>query len=709
MFDLYGISNLIGTVTNSLVALFVFTKGRNSRQSRLWSIFTLCVVIYSFGAYMAAGARDADKAFVWWQFSYVGVIMLIPLFMHFVYMFLGFKRSVALILVYTFSLTILLSNVLSKSLFIGNVSLLFTDSKWFAPAWWVYPPGPLHILYFVVLYVFLLAFLLFKLFKAYRGARGIKRTQYGYFFIATTVGFIGGGTSFLPCFGINVYPFLNVTVSFYPFLIAYAIIRHNLMDIDVILKKTIVFAGLFLFSYAVFAVFAYFGAVFFESVVKNRWIAMAPSIFVIVLLLRPLEAFLREITDKYLFQKKYDYKHLLRKFSDEVLTVLDMLSLVTMTVETLAEIIKLEKAAIYLRRESDGAYVASAASGAAGKYQFPEYIVSRADESGGYLMWTGDGEDDVFEAMVEAEASLVVTLSHRKKTVGVLVLGKKLSDELFTQDDVDVVRTLAKTLSIAIINAKLFEQLSASQAQAAQREKMAVIGTLSAGINHEICNPLGIIRGQCEVFLLNMRDGLYRDKDPKELIEKARVIMEKVVRETDRAAAITKKLASFAKPASGKMTPKVKVDEDIEEVISLVEHDLHLENIQIVKDFEEGLPMITADKKQVQEIFFNIIRNASQAIKKNGRIDIKIFRSKNGVSVKVKDSGSGITKEDVSRIFNPFFTTKDPGEGSGLGLFIVKQIVERNNGRISVESVPGEGSEFTVEFVSSTEEQKVGI
>jgi two-component system NtrC family sensor kinase len=324
-------------------------------------------------------------------------------------------------------------------------------------------------------------------------------------------------------------------------------------------------------------------------------------------------------------------------------------------------------------------------------------------------MWTGDAEDDVFEDMAEEGASLVVTLSHQKKTVGVLVLGRKLSDELFTQDDVDVVRTLAKTLSIAIINAKLFEQLSAAQAQAAQREKMAVIGTLSAGINHEICNPLGIIRGQCEVFLLNMRDGLYTDKDPKELVEKARVIMEKVVRETDRAAAITKKLASFAKPASGKMTPGVRIEEDLEEVISLVEHDLHLENIRIVKDFEEDLPMVTADKKQIQEIFFNIIRNASQAIKKNGQIDIKIFRSKNGVSVKVKDSGSGITKEDVSKIFNPFFTTKDPGEGSGLGLFIVKQIVERNNGRISVKSVPGEGSEFTVEFITSGEGQKVGI
>jgi len=92
-------------------------------------------------------------------------------------------------------------------------------------------------------------------------------------------------------------------------------------------------------------------------------------------------------------------------------------------------------------------------------------------------------------------------------------------------EDIDILQTVSKTLAVAIVNARLFEQLSEAQAQAAQREKMAVIGTLSAGLNHEICNPLGIVRGQCEMFLLNMEEGIYKDKSSEELVEKAREII----------------------------------------------------------------------------------------------------------------------------------------------------------------------------------------
>ncbi len=706
MFDLYGISNALGALTNSAVALFVFLKGGGSKATRLWAIFTACVAVYGFGAFMASGAADYNAAFRWWQFSYMGVIMLPVLFMHFVYDFLGVPKSRMLRVIYMLTAGIWLVNLFFPKLFVGHVKLLFTDSRWFAPAWWIYPPGPLHIFHTLFLYGGLLSYLLFRLIATYRKVSGVKRTQIGYFFVAMALGFIGGGTSYLPCFGINVYPVLNITVPLYTFIIAYAIVRHNLMDIGVIVRKTIVFGGLFAASYSIFAGFAYIGAVFFENIVRNRWIALAPSIFIIVLIVRPLENFLREVTDKYLFQKKYDYKHLLRKFSDEVLTVLDRRSLVEMTVGTITEIVKLDSAAIFLRSERSDSYELAAFSGQAPIGECTKEIVARAVAEGGYILRPVLSEDkDMHDEFERMGAALFIPLLHRKTAVGALILGNKLSDEGFTQDDVDVILTLAKTLSVAIVNARLFEQLSEAQAQAAQREKMAVIGTLSAGINHEICNPLGIIRGQCEMFILNLRDGVYKDKPPAELVEKARSIMEKVVRETDRAAAITKKLASFAKPASGKLTPGVNVAEEVGEVISLVEHDLSLENIEIAKDFEKDLPMITADKKQVQEIFFNIVRNAAQAIKKNGRIDLKIGRSSRGVVVKVKDTGSGIQKEDVPRIFNPFFTTKAPGEGSGLGLFIVKQIVERNNGRISVESFPGKGTEFTVEFYAQEEPQ----
>ncbi|MGB2600890.1 MAG: ATP-binding protein [Candidatus Omnitrophota bacterium] len=246
------------------------------------------------------------------------------------------------------------------------------------------------------------------------------------------------------------------------------------------------------------------------------------------------------------------------------------------------------------------------------------------------------------------------------------------------------------------------EKLSEAQAQAAQREKMAVIGTLSAGINHEICNPLGIARGQCEMFLLNLKEGIYDDRPPEELIEKAREIMEKVINEMDRATVITKKLSLFAKPSNGTITNDVNVRNELKEVISFVEHDLKLDNISIKTDIEEGLPHIAADRKQIQEIFFNLIRNAAQSIENKGEILIRATNINNKVNIEIKDTGIGMDKNHLAQIFDSFFTTKEPGEGTGLGLFIVKQIVEKNEGRIAVKSELGVGTTFHLRFNTVT-------
>ncbi|MCM8760851.1 MAG: ATP-binding protein, partial [Candidatus Omnitrophica bacterium] len=277
-------------------------------------------------------------------------------------------------------------------------------------------------------------------------------------------------------------------------------------------------------------------------------------------------------------------------------------------------------------------------------------------------------------------------------------LGKKKSDEDYTQDDLDILLPLARTLAIAVSNAELFEELGKTQAEAAQKEKMAVIGTLSAGINHEICNPLGIARGQCEAFLLNMKDGLYKNKSPEELLKKAEEIMGKVIKETDRATAITKKLSGFAKPAKGE-AEIVDIGKEIDEVFGLVGYELRLEKIEFDKKIEDGLPKIFVDRKQFQEVLFNLIRNAGQAIGEKGSITISAKREDAKVVIDIQDSGSGIAEDKIKELFNPFFTTKEPGKGTGLGLFIVRQVVEKNGGRIFLKNTKvGVGTTFTLEF-----------
>ncbi len=322
-------------------------------------------------------------------------------------------------------------------------------------------------------------------------------------------------------------------------------------NINALLKKALVFTGLFAGIYAVFAIFAFLGATFFERYRPSPRISMLPGIFVVTLMLRPLEKLLTEVTDKYLFRKGRGHKEPLKAFTS---------------------------------------------------------------------------------------------------------------------------------------------------AEAAQKEKMAVIGTLSAGINHEICNPLGISRGQCEAFLLNMKDGLYKNKSPEDLLLQAQQIMAKVISQTDRATAITKKLSSFAKPARGD-AELVDIDKELDEVFGLISYELQLDKIALEKNIAGDLPSILVDKKQFQEVLFNLLRNAGQAIGDRGRISVAARESGGKVVIDIQDTGSGIDRDKIKELFNPFFTTKDPGKGTGLGLFIVRQVVEKNGGRIYMKDTKvGHGTTFTVEF-----------
>jgi len=150
-------------------------------------------------------------------------------------------------------------------------------------------------------------------------------------------------------------------------------------------------------------------------------------------------------------------------------------------------------------------------------------LASFIERTRAYLSVRHQGKDsplpeDIIKDMNTLKVELAIPLILHNKMIGILTLGKKKSDEDYTQDDIDILLPLSRTLAIAISNAELFDELSKTQAEAAQREKMAVIGTLSAGINHEICNPLGIVRGQCEAFMLNLKEGLYKDKSEEEII-----------------------------------------------------------------------------------------------------------------------------------------------------------------------------------------------
>lgn len=229
------------------------------------------------------------------------------------------------------------------------------------------------------------------------------------------------------------------------------------------------------------------------------------------------------------------------------------------------------------------------------------------------------------------------------------------------------------------------EALRASQARLIQAEKMAAIGTMTSGIGHEINNPLYTILGMAEAI----RDG----ND----LERSREHGRDIITQAKRIARIVHSLSEYARPAEKHELEPVDVNEKLDAVASMARRSLLSDHIRIKLDLG-SVRAIRAKSEDIQQALYNVVRNAIQAMKEGGALDISSREEGAQVAVRVRDTGAGIPAEHLRRIFDPFFTTKGPDEGDGLGLYIVRQIVEKYRGTIAFESNRNEGTVCTIRF-----------
>jgi two-component system NtrC family sensor kinase len=235
-----------------------------------------------------------------------------------------------------------------------------------------------------------------------------------------------------------------------------------------------------------------------------------------------------------------------------------------------------------------------------------------------------------------------------------------------------------------------------------QSQKLAAIGELSAGIAHEINNPLAIIRQEAEWMqhLLKKLGG----GDHQELVELQGSVNE-IVQQVDRCTEITRNLLDFARKRDP-VIQAVEVNRIIENMTMLVEKEARHNNITIVRHYDETLPAIYSDAPQLRQVILNFLTNATHAIGKDGVVTITTRLSNaDAVDIVISDTGCGIPAAYLSKIFDPFFTTKPAGQGTGLGLSICHGIILRLGGRITVASQVGQGAEFTITLPRSRESE----
>jgi two-component system sensor histidine kinase HydH len=305
---------------------------------------------------------------------------------------------------------------------------------------------------------------------------------------------------------------------------------------------------------------------------------------------------------------------------------------------------------------------------------------------------------------------LVVPLLAKEKALGTIAADFAEPNKNITREILESVMAFAQQAGLAIHNAFMYQELKAfsrqmeekiqkttadlrkTEAQLIRSEKLAALGQLAAGIAHEIRNPLTSIN-----ILIHSLTEKLSTKNSR--WEDLKVIEEEILRINE----IVNQFLRFAKPASP-LFEKADLVPIFEDTLQLLRPQIERERISVQKEFKP-LPLITVDQEQIKQVILNLLINAIQAMPKEGRLGLSARVSKQGrwIELTIQDSGIGIPPEDIDKLFDPFFSTKEGG--IGLGLSIAHRIVDQHHGKIEVESNPGKGTRFTISLPISFEEE----
>jgi len=287
-----------------------------------------------------------------------------------------------------------------------------------------------------------------------------------------------------------------------------------------------------------------------------------------------------------------------------------------------------------------------------------------------------------------------IPLRSKKRVLGVMdIAGHDLRQ--FSRQDVELLTSIGNQIGVAIDNARLFhnlneayEDLTTAKAYLFQSAKLSAIGEFSAGIAHEIRNPLTTIIGDAQLLMADMQP----DQPEYESLKA-------IQRSGRRASKVIGNLLSFSRQEEYELIP-IDINRSIDSALSLIAYQIERANVSIIKDLAADLPLVSASIHHLEEVWINLLLNARDSIpaRQSGEIRIisRLDGSDKAIQVLISDTGVGIPKVNLDRVFDPFFTTKDLNKGTGLGLYITYKTIARHNGIIELDSEEGKGTTVTV-------------
>ena len=691
MINSFLLSSLITAITSFVLGLFVYFKNKKSKVNKTWGVVSLSIAFWSFAVFATTTSPEKSWALFTARCVYIGASFIPSCFLYFVLAILNkdqySRKKLLLILCYLFSIIFSVISLISPFI-VRNVELKMGIGYYGNPGI-LFP-------FFALFFFTIVGYTHYELIREYIVSSGGRKNQLKYILIASILGFGGGATTFFPAFDIKIYPFGICLIPFYPLIIAYAIVKYRLMDISIVIKKSTVYGYLsFLVLIPAMVVIIFAQKFFFSKIDYSFTFLVFVMFFLVAILFLKIKPRLEESVEKKLFKRKYEYKKTLSKLSKIVISFLDETELLKKTSSIFIQDLEIENISFFLISKGKRVYTLRAFRNIIPKIRkFPQNDIffKWLKEDGKIIVkeelerFRDDSKNKlIVERLNSMESEVCIPLITRDELIGIVNLGKKRSGDMYSHEDLELLANFANQAAIALQNARLYEDMKKTQLLMHRTDRLAALGSLTAGLAHEIRNPLVAVNTFLQLLPERFEDKEFREE-----------FLKLTTSEVERITNLVTNLLNFAKPSEPKLS-KTDVNEVIEKVIDFIRVTAKKKGV-IINTKLEKIPQAMLDEEQIKQVFLNIFLNAIEAISNEGSI-LVTSRSiqKNGleyVQVEIEDTGKGIPKRILDQIFDPFFTTKE--KGSGLGLSISHQIVQEHNGFIEVESKLGEGTTFFV-------------
>ncbi len=739
----YAFTGLVNFITALILFILVITKNVKAKANRFFSFFALSVAAWSLFYFLwLVTVKHRELSEFYLRTCMIFVFFMPALFLHFVVYFLRIKLR-KLYIVSNYILAVLFSLMVYSRFYAYDAEPFFTIPYWLHPG----PVFHLAIIQFGVVIMFA-SYLIYKnLIKS----NGIFKFQIFYLFVGTLIGFISGATNYFAWYRLPMPPVLNIFVSVYMGLIAYAILKYHLMDIRVAVTRTAIFVVVYTLVLAV------------PFLCGERWLKPLAYLFLgdswwfVPLGVMAFLATIGPFTYIYLSRKAEDillkeqrkYQNTLKRASLGMTRVRNLEKLLKLIVYTLTKAVRIEYASIYIQDKDNNGFDLKAIRGDCRvrlmrtRNDEEEEIASSLHRNDAHIpmetplvKWLVKHQEplvfeeiknrlqDSYDLNLEElknqldflGASIVVPSLIEDNLLGWTCLGDKRSGKIYTEDDLRVFTVLANQAALAIENARFFENSKEMQEQISQAEKMATIGTMADGLSHQINNrfhALSLIAGDT-LDTLKIADTSTYNREQKELVAQVKYGLERICVNVSQGGEVVRGMLKYTRKGEEGFTP-VTLESIVDSTLEMVQYKVKISEIDLIKDYPQELPPIHANLTQMQEVFFNLIDNAYESMQE--RKDIlkeenykpKIIISSrlsihsNGfLAINIEDNGIGAKPEDLKKMFTPFFTTKVSSrqrKGTGLGLYVIKKIIiENHRGRIYTDSVYKQGMKFTIEL-----------